>query len=349
VVGVALVPAWPAPAVPRRQAPTEYAELRRLVEAQGLLKAQPLYYVLRTVLLAASLGLGIWLAVTLHSLAVVLLDAVFLAFLGGQVEMLGHDVGHLQVFRGRLTVRLVGLILGNVLLGVSSTWWTTKHNRHHAKPNHVSDDPDINYAMLVFSPEQIGKKARWLHPFIANQAYGVLFLLPFQPLTMRIQSIRRLRGGTGWYPYAEAVGITLNIFLCYLLLSHLGGWPTVLGFVLVHQAALGLYNGSAFAPNHKGMPVVDGRSRMSYLREQVATSRNIRGNPLTDLWFGGLNYQIEHHLFPNMPQNKLRRTQVVVRRFCEARAIAYYETGLVRSYAEVAGHLHTASASLRGG
>jgi fatty acid desaturase len=79
----------------------------------------------------------------------------------------------------------------------------------------------------------------------------------------------------------------------------------------------------------------------------VLTARNIRGHPLTDLWYGSLNYQVEHHLFPTMPRLNMRRAQPIVKQFCEERGIAYYETSLVQSYRELLGFLNEIGAPLR--
>ena len=60
-----------------------------------------------------------------------------------------------------------------------------------------------------------------------------------------------------------------------------------------------------------------------FLRRQVLTSRNVRGGWLTDLALGGLNYQIEHHLFPSMPRPNLRRSQALIAAFCQQRDLPY--------------------------
>ena len=123
-------------------------------------------------------------------------------------------------------------------------------------------------------------------------------------------------------------------------------WHAAL-FLVVVQSVFGLYMGSVFAPNHKGMPILERGSRMDFMRQQVLTARNVTANPLTDFWFGGLNYQIEHHLFPNMPHNKLREAQKLVKPYCEARSIPYYETSMFQSQKEILQHLHRVSAPLR--
>jgi fatty acid desaturase len=72
----------------------------------------------------------------------------------------------------------------------------------------------------------------------------------------------------------------------------------------------------------------------------VLTSRNIRGGWLTDLALGGLNYQIEHHLFPSMPRPNLRRSQPLISEFCRQHGLPYCQASLVGSYAQALRYLH---------
>jgi fatty acid desaturase len=109
-------------------------------------------------------------------------------------------------------------------------------------------------------------------------------------------------------------------------------------FILVQQGLLGFYLGCSFAPNHKGMPILAASDKTDFLRRQVLTSRNVRGGWLTDFALGGLNYQIEHHLFPSMPRPNLRRAQELVAAFCADRGVAYTQTSLLGFYAQALGH-----------
>ena len=68
---------------------------------------------------------------------------------------------------------------------------------------------------------------------------------------------------------------------------------------------------------------------------------------MTDFWFGGLNYQLEHHLFPSLARNQLKAAQATVRAFCQARAIPYHETSVWQAYRGILRHLHRVSAPLR--
>jgi fatty acid desaturase len=120
-----------------------------------------------------------------------------------------------------------------------------------------------------------------------------------------------------------------------------------IAFLAVHQCLFGVYLGSIFAPNHKGMPILTGRDRPDFLRRQVLTARNVRGGRLLDLMMGGLNHQIEHHLFPSMPSPHLRRARPIVRRYCRELGVDYLETGLLASYRQALASLHQAGEPFR--
>jgi fatty acid desaturase len=117
--------------------------------------------------------------------------------------------------------------------------------------------------------------------------------------------------------------------------------------VAVRQGLSGIYIASVFAPNHKGMLVLDDQTPLDFFRMQVLTARNIKAHPFTDMWYGGLNYQIEHHLFPTVPRNNLRPLQALIKEFCAERNITYYETSVGNSYREILQYLHEVSAPLR--
>ena len=118
-----------------------------------------------------------------------------------------------------------------------------------------------------------------------------------------------------------------------------------LAFVAVQQAVFSLYLGISFAPNHKGMPIIESAAAAGFARRQVVTARNIRGGRFTTFMLGGLNYQIEHHLFPSMPRPNLRRVQSLVRHFCAATDLGYSEENFVESFRQIIHHLSEAGAA----
>src|SRR6478609_11495579 len=153
-----------------------------------------------------------------------------------------------------------------------------------------------------------------------------------------------MRGGK---PYIELLMLTAHMSAYLLGLLLVMSPLKALTFIAIHQAVWGLYMGCSFAPNHKGMPIIGANENLDFLRRQVLTSRNVKGGWFTDLLLGGLNYQIEHHLFPNMPRASLRRAQHLVRAHCETLGIPYTETSLIGSYRLVLRHLHAIGAPLR--
>jgi fatty acid desaturase len=319
----------------------------RQVKGAGLLERRPGYYVAR-IAIAAGLLVGGWgLFVWLGSSWWQLLVAVLMAIVFTQLGFIGHDAGHRQIFRSRRANYLVGLMHGNVAIGLSYGWWVDKHNRHHANPNHEQKDPDVAIRALAFTAGQAGMK-RGVTRFIArHQRYLFLPLLLLEAAQLHLASIRALLGRgvrhRTWESLLLLVHIAGYLSLVFLILSPV----KAVVFILVQQALFGLYLGLSFAPNHKGMPMLSDAENTDFLRRQVLTSRNIRGGWLVDLALGGLNYQIEHHLFPSMPRPNLRRSQPMIRAYCQRHGVAYCETTLWHSYAQALSHLHQVGEPLR--
>ena len=118
-------------------------------------------------------------------------------------------------------------------------------------------------------------------------------------------------------------------------------------FLGVQLALTGLYLGVSFAASHIGMPILPHDSRIDFFRRQVLTSRNIRGGRIASFAMGGLNYQIEHHLFPNMARPNLGRARTVVQQFCAGRDVTYHEVTIVRAWRIVVGYLNRVGLAAR--
>ena len=331
------------PAVLEQQ---DYAELKRRIVAAGLLEKQPGYYFFNVAVRLALLAASITLLFVIDILWVQLLNAVFLAFALTQLGYLGHDAGHRQIFRTAQRNDTFGLSI-NFLLGISRTWWVDTHNEHHVDPNDLERDPHTLLPIFAFSEDQASTKEGFLRRMIGYQSFYFFPILLLENVGTRLASIQFLvsREVRGKWWEANLMVIHFAVYLG-LLFYALTWWHAVL-FIVVHQSLQGLYMGSVFAPNHKGMPTFTREDNIDFFRRQVLTSRNVNGNPVADFWYGGLNYQIEHHLFPSMPRNKLRKAQPIVKAFCEERSVSYAESGAFRSNVEILQFLHRVSASLR--
>jgi fatty acid desaturase len=318
---------------------SDYAALSRQVRQAGLLDRRPRYYAWKITLTVAAFVLG-WAAFAVignswWQLAV----AVFLAVVFAQIGFLGHDAGHSQVFSTRRANMVLGIALGNLATGVSYDWWAGKHNRHHAHPNTEDADPDIMIGALAFSAARASSGRGLQRLAFRYQAYLIVPLLFLEALGLHASSIRTVTTPGCRHRAWEATLLAVHFAAYFGAVFFVLPPVKAVVFILVQQGLLGFYLGCSFAPNHKGMPILPADDNTDFLRRQVLTSRNVHGSWLTDFALGGLNYQIEHHLFPSMPRPSLRRAQPLVAAFCADRQVPYAETGLLDSYAQALGHL----------
>ena len=320
---------------------TDFAELMRQVRSAGLLDRRTGHY-LTKIAVTGGLFVAAWAVfVVLGDSWWQLAVAAFLAVVFTQLGFLGHDAGHRQVFLSKRANDLVGMLHADLAIGLSYGWWVDKHNRHHAHPNTEDKDPDIDIGALAFTAAQARAKRWRVTRFIArHQRYLFFPLLMLESVQLHKSSFDAVvRPGLrhrGWEMLLLGLHTAGYLTIILLVLSPL----KAVVFIALHQALLGLYLGCSFAPNHKGMPILSANDQTDFLRRQVLTARNVRGSRLTDFALGGLNYQIEHHLFPSMPRPNLRRAQPIVRAFCLQHGVTYCETTLWRSYAQAIGHLH---------
>jgi fatty acid desaturase len=320
---------------------SDYAELSRQIREAGLTARRPGHYALQIAVTAALL-VGGWVAVVLvgnswWQLAV----AAFLAIVFSQLGFLGHDAGHRQITGSRRTSYILGLLLGDLGIGLSFGWWVGKHNRHHAHPNTEGADPDINMKVLAFTPEQASAAGGLSKAMFRWQAYFFFPLLFGEAISLHVSSIRSVLSRSGRARLPEGLLLAAH-FASYLAILFVVLPPLkAIVFIVVQQGLFGLYMGAAFAPNHKGMPVLTADDKTDFLRRQVLTSRNVRGGWFNDLLLGGLNYQIEHHLFPSMPRPNLRRSQPLIRDFCLKHDLPYCQASLFGSYGQAVRYLNS--------
>ena len=315
-----------------------YAQLLAQVRAAGLLERSATRYVLRFAALAVMclVGLGslLWVGDSWWQLAV----AAYAGLLLAQFGFIGHDAGHQQIFRHRRWNDRFGVVMSGLGIGLSYGWWVDKHNRHHRHPNEVGQDPDVQRNVLAWTEEQAQLQGGLLRLIVRHQAAFFFPLLLFEGWNLHVGSVRTLmtkRRGRRLELTLLAMHLIGGLALLLLVMSPV----KVLVFIAVQQSMFGLYLGSTFAPNHKGMLMLDGTDRPDFFHRQVLTSRNITGGPFVSAAFGGLNYQIEHHLFPSMPSRNLPRCRPLVKAFCAENDVPYTETSPLDSYRRVLTYL----------
>ncbi|WP_369372693.1 fatty acid desaturase [Promicromonospora sp. Populi] len=335
----------PRPAGQRRTArnpqTNDYFELVERATAAGLMGRRIGWYVGRTIAVAAGLAVAFTLLLTLGDTWWQLAVAVLFGVVFTQGAFLAHDGGHHQIFASGSRNDWFSRIIGNLVVGLSIGWWTRKHNKHHGNPNVIGKDGDIETGALVFVPgDQIGRTGfmGWV-----TRRQGWLFfpmLALFGPV-LHFKSAETL---------LTVPGVKHRAVESVLLAIRIIGFPTLVfltlgpalgtAFLVVQLATFGVYMGATFAPNHKGMPLLPKDLKIDFLRRQVLTSRNIRGGRFVAWAMGGLNYQVEHHVFPRMPSVNLVQVRPIVQQFCAERDIPYTETGLFESYGIIVSYLN---------
>ncbi|THJ68643.1 acyl-CoA desaturase [Arthrobacter echini] len=325
-----------------------YSVLLKQVRAEGLLGRRRGFY--------AGVALVLGLGLTAASTGFLLLgDSWFQLIIAGvlgiiltQFAFLGHEASHRQIFASRRTNDRVGRVLAAGVAGISYAWWMDKHTRHHNDPNTVGRDPDIAMGTLSFREEDAAPRTGFHAWFTRRQGYLFFPLLSLEGVNLHVQSLgillRRGKVQGRWLELAliaSRFGLYLGVLFWFLPV----GLATA--FLGVQLAVFGTYMGASFAPNHKGMPILPAGSTADFLRRQVVTARNIRGGSFVNNAFGGLNFQIEHHLFPDMSRPHLRRAAVVVREHCATLGIPYTEVGVLQSYSAVIAHLNKVGLAAR--
>jgi len=333
-----------------REATTLFSEILTRVKNAGLLAKKPSFYVKR-LLVIGSIAVALWVAAGFVSALSAQADVwILLAFgiagllgiLSAQFGFIAHEAAHRQIFLSNKWNDRFGLVLANLLAGLSYGFWQRKHNKHHQKPNFIDEDPDINIRVLSFTVESRDRKRgfeRWL-----SNRQGWLFpiLLFFTGFDLLLDSF------VGLARKDRKIGVRLLEFslmlvrqvVPYVILAVMFGWLWAAALWVFMMMVFGFFMGAAFAPNHKGMPLIEHGSKIDFFQRQVLTSRNITGSWLKDNLMGGLNYQVEHHLFPSMPRPNLKAAHKMVADFCAEKGVPLTEMGLLASYRVVIEHLN---------
>jgi fatty acid desaturase len=270
-----------------------------------------------------------------------LLMAAALGVLLTQLAFVGHEASHRQVLTSGPANDRVGWVLATVFVGISYSWWMNKHTRHHGNPNKLGKDPDIEIDTFSFVEEDAAGRRGLAAWFTRRQGLFFFPLLLLEGVNLHLKSVVSL-----WKNRADK-GQRLELMVLTLrLVVYLGAvfWFLPLGmdfaFVGLQLAVFGLYMGASFAPNHIGMPIVPRDVKLDFLSKQVRTSRNVSGGWWATVLMGGLNYQIEHHLFPAMPRPHLVAARRLVQEHCRTSDVPYAETNLVAAWGIVIGYLN---------
>ncbi|WP_448006061.1 fatty acid desaturase family protein [Agromyces bauzanensis] len=325
-----------------------YTALSRVVRESGLLNRTRWFYVSLLSLLTLALGGAIAGFILLGDSWFQLLIAGALGLIFTQFAFLAHEASHRAVLESGPANDRVGRFLAAGVVGISYAWWMTKHTRHHANPNKIGKDPDIDFDTISFTEESAAKQRGLMALITRHQGWLFFPLLTLEGVNLHITSVRTLfaRGPVkGRWIELSLMAVRFAIYFgAIFAMLPLG---MAFAFIGVQLAVFGIYMGASFAPNHKGMPLIPKDAKLDFFSKQVLTSRNVSGGWWASALFGGLNYQVEHHLFPNMPRPHLAKTREIVREYCRTLDVPYTETTILQSYGIVVRYLNRVGLAAR--
>jgi fatty acid desaturase len=248
------------------------------------------------------------------------------------VAMFGHEGSHRSFSASPRRNALLNHLTFPLLTGLSAQYWRAKHDgAHHGHPNVFAEDPDVGLWPMTTNQQshlQCGPFRRWFQRNLQGWAFWPLTLM--LPTMMRFSSLQHL------YRSARKHGITGNWLAdVACLVAHYSLWlvmPTLIwGFaptILVYMAMWTIVGGLLaliFAPAHIGLPIVVEQN--NDWQHQFETTRNLRLPRVLRFFFVGLDYQVEHHLFPKIPHQELPRAEAIVKAWCERVGITHLDIG----------------------
>ncbi|WP_253743859.1 acyl-CoA desaturase [Herbiconiux sp. SALV-R1] len=335
------VPRATVPRTTGRAHPTAaYAELLSTVKDLGLLRKRRGFYITVFSVLVAALGGAVTGFILLGDTWYQLLIAAALGVILTQFAFLAHEASHRQVFESNRANDRAGRTLATAFVGMSYSWWMSKHTRHHGNPNTVGKDPDLERDTVSFLEQDAARAKGPLKLLTRHQGWLLYPLMLLEGINLHYLSFKTLLGRgkvEGRQIELWSIGLRLVAYLTVVF------WFLPLGmafaFIGVQLAVFGLYMGASFAPNHIGMKVFPAGSRVDFLSKQVLSSRSIRGGWGMTAFMGGLDLQVEHHLFPSMPRPSLARVRPIVQEYCARHNIPYTQTSLLEAHRQVIAYM----------
>lgn len=280
-----------------------YVNLRQKINKAGILKRSYAYYILLSLIIFGGFALSVFQVYYAFSPFYIILWSLCVAFFAVQIGGLVHDAGHRAIFQSARMNDCYGYISG-LIVAEGYHFWKNKHNAHHANPNEEDKDPDIEFPLMSFTQEKYDSRKGVARAMRKYQHYLYFPLGILVAFSLRFDSLKYIIQKKSYSP--QLVFFCISLFFWFIAPFLIFPMTKALIIFFALHGAMGLYLLNIFAPNHKGMPEMEKNIKISFLKRQIMTSRNINAHWLTDFLYMGLNYQIEHHLFPHCPRNKLR-------------------------------------------
>lgn len=279
----------------------------------------------RLLVLLGLIGVALWQAWLPYSDASLVAAYAALALLLAQCAFIGHDAGHGTVSRSERIGRAIGQVSMTIVTGLAFDEWIARHRAHHRYCQEEARDPDLLVSLVVSLTDGSLRAKGPVGRFISRyQAIHIWLLSLLFGHSQRHLSQAAVLGNLRRYRL-DALMLVLHAGLWFGIPCLLLEVPLRLALLayVVPLTILGPYLAAIFWVNHIGMPLIGQADQFSFFEHQSVTSRTILNPPALNWLFGGLNFQIEHHLFPQVPSARLAAVQPIVRQHFARHGIPY--------------------------
>lgn len=259
-----------------------------------------------------------------------------LGFLWIQSAFVGHDSGHYQVMTSPKYNRLGQVLAGNCLTGISIAWWKWTHNAHHIACNSLDHDPDLQHIPVFAVSSSLfhsitscfyGRKLKFdsLSRFLVSYQHLTFYpVMCVGRINLFIQTFLLLFSRRNVPDRAfNILGILVFWTWFPLLVSFLPNWQERILFVLISFVVTSVQH-IQFCLNHFSADTYLGApTGNDWFQKQTSGTLDIACSPWMDWFHGGLQFQLEHHLFPRLPRCQLRKISPIVRDLCKKHNLPY--------------------------
>mmetsp|Transcript_417 Transcript_417/g.501 ORF Transcript_417/g.501 Transcript_417/m.501 type:complete len:522 (-) Transcript_417:215-1780(-) len=340
-----------AACAPPKELPStrDYRELRTKLWNNGWFEADVKYYLCKDLIALGILLLGLsFMTMGTSVLVRTILGGLTVGLAIQQVAFVAHDAGHYGILPPKAGggMNWLGWFHGSVCFGISIDMWSDEHSKHHAMTMRPRQDPQFNYLpFFLVSKKELSKfdelssieqvLARWLVPF------QHLTLIPLSVIIGRfnlhaISMIHALKNKK----FHDVLGMFLYVAWFGSMVCTLPNEERI-PFVLVSYMMAGVLH-IQLTISHLATDAFTAEEdeHLQFFAHQCRTTRNIDSYWWDDWFHGGLQYQIEHHLFPQLPRHNLAKVQPMVKDLCAKHNIPYRSTSFTGAIGECLSDFH---------
>jgi fatty acid desaturase len=300
----------------------DYAELRRQLVAEGFFDpsmTEVAYRLTEVVLMHVAAYFLIQQGGFLMPLGLLLFGLV-----QGRCGWLMHEGGHYSMTGNIKLDTNLQIGLYGIGCGMSAGWWRSQHNRHHATPQKLQHDVDLETLPLMAFHSKVAARVQspLLHAWLKMQAY---LFIPVSCLLVALgwQFVLHPRYMFRTKKYSELASLAVRYVGIFAVVFAGYTWTQSIAMYLAYMSVGAAYIFTNFALSHTHLPVTNPNEFIHWVEYASNHTTNITSGPICDWWMAYLNFQIEHHLFPSMPQFRHPQISPRVRALFDKHGLQY--------------------------